>query len=441
MPSESDLRPLVQLIDKVLIFMGRPGVQLQVLAIILAISVTWLITHKLWVLIQRHLLSVPPSTLSKRYKQYWSISLQFLQYLLFPSLGLLTLSCIQLLLLSRARFAGLLTVTIKLFWVLLIYRVCIGILVLIAGETNAGRYRTRLLAPMLLLIIAGEILGLLTPINTLAGVVLASIFNTSITLGGLFITTVGLYLWIYGVWLGQEVLLRLITRFTQANPGQMEAGLTLTRYLLISLGVIVVLGTLGLDSTTLAAVTGGLSVGLGFGLKEVLGNFVSGIGLLFEGVLRPGDVVEVDGEVTIVKQVSIRATTVRTLDKVEKIIPNQTFFTSTVTTFTGTDRLFRLLVPVGVSYNCDPEEVIDLLLEVAQQHPQVRAEPKPFVHLIGYGDSSVDFRLAVFIDDPLSRFGVRSELYRVIWKALAAHSIEIPFPQRDLHIRSGNLHT
>ena len=436
MPSESDLVPLMELLAKVLIFMGRPGVQLQLFAIIVALVAAWLLTRKLWVLIQKQLLPSLSSSLSKRHKSYWQRGLEFIQYLLFPGLGLLTLTLAQLFLRFQGRFAGLLTIALELFWVLFGYRICISLLHLIAGESNTDRYRVRLLAPILYLIIAGEILGLLTPINQLAAVGLANIFENSITLGELFIATVGLYLWIYGVGLLQDVTLRSITRFSQTEPGQVEVTLTLGRYFLIGLGIIVVLSQIGLDSTTLAAITGGLSVGIGFGLREILGNFVSGISLLFEGSLRPGDVVEVDGEVATVKRVSIRSTTVRTLNNIEKIVPNQTFFTSTVTTYTGTDRVIRLLIPVGVSYDCDPEEVIDLLLAVAQQHPQVRSEPHPYVYLTGYGDSSVNFDLAIFIDGPLMQWTVSSDLYRSIWKVLAAHNIEIPFPQRDLHIRS-----
>jgi small-conductance mechanosensitive channel len=436
MPSESDLAPLLELLDKSLVFIERPGVQLQLLAIILALSMAWILTRKLWVLIHQQLLPSLRSTLLKSPHPYLKRSLEFVQYLLFPGLGLLALALAQLLLLSLGRFSGLLTIAVELFWFLLGYRVCISVLHLIAGESNTRRYRVRLLAPILSLVIAGEILGLLTPINKLAAVGLAKVFENSITLGEIFIATVGLYLWFYAVNLLQEVLFRSVTRLTQSNPGQVEVTLTLGRYFLMTLGVIVVLSQIGLDSTTLAAITGGLSVGVGFGLREILGNFVSGITLLFEGALRPGDVVEVDGEVTTVKSFSIRATTVKTLNNIEKIVPNQTFFTSTVTTYTGTDPVVRILVPVGVSYECDPEEVIEILLEVAQQHPRVRSEPHPYVFLMGYGESSVDFNLAIFIDSPLMQWVVKSDLYRAIWKALAARKIEIPFPKRDLHIRS-----
>ena len=437
MLDRSELEPLIELVRKILVFLGRPVVQLQLLIILVVLLVAWLITRRLSLLIAAKQSVTPASIELTKHQRYRKLSLQTLQDVLFPGLSLLALSLTQFWLVNQGQFAGLLTISLKLFWIFFCYRFALSVLYLIAGKTNASRYRIRLLAPVLFLIVAGEILGLLTPINELAAVVLATIFESSITLGEFFISTVGLYLWIYGVKLLHDVLSHLINRFSTFESGQVEAALTLGQYLLIGLGIIVVSSQIGLSQTTLAAITGGLSVGIGFGLREILGNFISGIGLLFEGSLRPGDVVEVEGEVTTVKSVSIRATTVSTFDNIEKIVPNQNFFTSTVTNYTGKDRIVRVLIPVGVSYNCDPEEVIHLLLAIAQQHPKTLPHPKPSVHLMGYGDFSVDFRLAVFIDDPLSRLTMKSDLYRKIWKTLAAHHIEIPFPQRDLHIRSG----
>jgi potassium efflux system protein len=166
-------------------------------------------------------------------------------------------------------------------------------------------------------------------------------------------------------------------------------------------------------------------------------NFISGILLLFEQSLRPGDIVSVGGEMGEVKKLSIRATTVNTFDNIELIVPNQLFLTSTVTSYTRTDRFVRVLIPIGVSYNSDPEAVRETLLAVAQRHGLVQEQPEPVVHFMGFGDSSLDFRLAVWVDDPLLRLNVASDLRFMIWKAFAEHSIEIPFPQRELHLRSG----
>ena len=138
----------------------------------------------------------------------------------------------------------------------------------------------------------------------------------------------------------------------------------------------------------------------------------------------------------IVKSLGIRATIVRTFDNVEVIVPNQAFLTSAVTTYTKTDRLIRVKIPVGVSYNTDPNKIREILLAVARQDSLVQAEPEPFVRFMGFGDSSLDFRLDVWLDDPMLIFGVKSDLHYKIWEAFAEHNIELPFPQRDLHLRS-----
>jgi len=203
------------------------------------------------------------------------------------------------------------------------------------------------------------------------------------------------------------------------------------------LAFLIVFQTLGFDLTTLAFISGGLSVGIGFGLQEIVANFISGILLLFEQSLRPGDIVTVEGEMGEVKNLSIRATTVSTFDNVELVVPNQRFLTSTVRTYTKSNRLTRVLIYVGVSYNSDTKAVRDILLAEAERHNLVQEKPEPAVHFMGFGDFSLDFRLAVWVDDPLLMLSVASDLRFMILKALAEHNIEIPFPQRDLHLKSG----
>ena len=189
--------------------------------------------------------------------------------------------------------------------------------------------------------------------------------------------------------------------------------------------------------TTLALISGGLSVGIGFGLQEIVANFISGIVLLFEQSLRPGDVVSMENEMGIVKSLGIRATTVRTLDNVEVIVPNQAFLTSAVTTYTKSDRIVRVKIPVGVSFGSDPKEIREVLLTIARQHHLVQEKPEPAVRFIGFGDSSIDFQLEIWLDDPMLAMTIKSDLRFMIWKAFAKRNIEIPFPQRDLHLRSG----
>jgi small-conductance mechanosensitive channel len=216
-----------------------------------------------------------------------------------------------------------------------------------------------------------------------------------------------------------------------------NAGLTIGRYVVIAGAVVIVAAALGVDPRALAIITGGLSVGIGFGLQEIVANFVSGIVLLFEQSLRPGDVVSMENEMGTVKSLGIRATTVRTRDNVEVIVPNQAFLTSAVTTYTKTDRIVRVKIPVGVSYGSDPKEIREVLLEVARQHNLVQEKPEPVVRFIGFGDSSLDFQLEIWLDDPMLTMSIKSDLRFMIWTAFTKRNIEIPFPQRDLHLRSG----
>jgi small-conductance mechanosensitive channel len=215
------------------------------------------------------------------------------------------------------------------------------------------------------------------------------------------------------------------------------AVLTIGRYVIILIGVLIVLGALDFDLASLAVVGEGLGVGIGFGLQKTVSNFTSGIVPLFEQSLRSGDLVEVDGILGKVDRSHVRATVVRTLDNVELTIPNETLFTSTVTNYTQSSKITRVMIIIGVSYDTDPEEVMEALLQAAQAHELVMEDPEPVVHFLEYADSSLNFRLAIWLDDPDYRLQVPSELHLAIWKEFEKRDIEIPFPQHDLHIRTG----
>jgi len=161
---------------------------------------------------------------------------------------------------------------------------------------------------------------------------------------------------------------------------------------------------------------------------------VSGLWLLFEGSVRPGDVLVVDGDVCQVRKLGLRATTLwRDGDNAELVVPNQTFFTATATTYTGSDDRRRGQVLIGTDYRHDPEEVIGLLEGIAREHPRVLADPPPRAFLLNYGDSSIDFALRYWIADPMTNLSIGSEIRRRIWHVFKQHGIEIPFPQRVLH--------
>ncbi len=217
----------------------------------------------------------------------------------------------------------------------------------------------------------------------------------------------------------------------------MQSAVTITRYAVIIIGILLSLRILGVDLSTLAIIGGGLSVGVGFGLREIIANFVSGLVLLFEQAMLPGDVVEINGELGTVQAINMRSTTVRTINNVELVVPNETFLTNEVTTFTKTDNQVRVLMPFGVSYDSDPHQVRQVVSQAAAEHPLVLDDIAPDLLFRGFGDSSLDFDLAFWIDQPEKVMRVRSDLYYMVWDTLKANDIEIPFPQRDLNLRRG----
>ncbi len=227
---------------------------------------------------------------------------------------------------------------------------------------------------------------------------------------------------------------------TNVEIGVREAIASIIRYLLLALGFIVVVQASGIDLSALTVLAGALGIGIGFGLQNVVNNFVSGLIILFERPIKVGDRIDVGGVAGNVVNISPRATTVVTNDNIAVIVPNSDFISSKVTNWSYTDRDVRLNFPVGVSYRSDPEVVRRVLEEVAAENPGVLKNPAPDVLLREFGDSSLNFNLRVWTREFSTKPGVlRSQIYYAAWKKLQAHNIEIPFPQRDLHIRSGSL--
>jgi len=210
-------------------------------------------------------------------------------------------------------------------------------------------------------------------------------------------------------------------------------------YLFVALGFYVALQVNGVDLSSLAVIAGAIGVGLGFGLQNVISNFVSGLIILAERPITIGDRVEVGSVAGQVTRISLRSTTVVTNDNISIIVPNSDFISRAVTNWSHGDPRVRIRLPVGVAYGTNPEKVRRVLLEVAADHPKVLRDPAPEVFFAGFGESSLDFELAVWTSEMTSkprRF--RSELYYAIEQKLRENQIEIPFPQRDLHLRSGN---
>lgn len=213
----------------------------------------------------------------------------------------------------------------------------------------------------------------------------------------------------------------------------------IVQFSLMGLAVMLALGAVGIDLTAFAVFTGALGVGIGFGLQKIISNFISGIILLLDRSLKPGDVIEVEtgNGVTYgwIEKLGLRYTSVTTRDGTETLIPNETFITNPVTNWSFSNSRVRCKLPIGVSYNTDVELALKLCIEAADAVPRVLEQPAPVCQLRGFGESSVDLELRFWISDPRSGVkNVESEVNLNIWKLFREHSIEIPFPQRDLHL-------
>ena len=210
-----------------------------------------------------------------------------------------------------------------------------------------------------------------------------------------------------------------------------------TQYFVVLVGILIALRALGIDLTTLTVFAGALGVGLGFGLQNVANNFVSGILLLIERPLRTGDVVNIgsnEGEVT---RIGIRSLTVRTWDNQEVMIPNAEVISNPFTNWTHSDNLMRTVLYVGVSYEADPHRVREIIEGELARNPEVLRNPEPQIFLWEFADSAVNFRIQYHTDLlRSSRFAVRSTMLYALWDRFHAEGIEIPFPQRDVHVRS-----
>ncbi len=227
---------------------------------------------------------------------------------------------------------------------------------------------------------------------------------------------------------------------SRMDRGSKEAMISLTGYLGVAVGFLIALSIAGVQLANLALIAGALSVGIGFGLQNIVNNFVSGVILLFERPIKTGDWIMVGSTEGYVKKISIRSTQIQTFDRSDVIVPNSELISGQVTNWMFRDSLGRVVLPVGVAYGSDTELVKSILLDIAYQHPSVITKSpilsKPWVLFRTFGDSSLNFELRCYIREVDNRLTVMSDMNFEIDRAFREAGIEIPFPQRDVHIIS-----
>ena len=282
-----------------------------------------------------------------------------------------------------------------------------------------------------------SIVSFLTKVGEIFTTNLFTLGQSNITLGTIFYLIIGFILLSYVARRFRDILVnRILVKANVDKSARNSIGL-ITRVMLIFVGSIFIIQTAGIDMSSLSLLAGALGVGIGFGLQNITDNFISGIIILFEKPIKVGDRIVVGGTEGDVINISVRATTILTNENISIIVPNSEFISSRVTNWSHNDRNIRFDLPVGVSYGEDPAKVKKVLLEVARQSDHVLKKPEPIVFFDEFADSSLNFTLGVWTstyrDKPRQ---LKSALYFEIFEQFKKEGIEIPFPQRDVHIKS-----
>jgi small-conductance mechanosensitive channel len=245
------------------------------------------------------------------------------------------------------------------------------------------------------------------------------------------------------IWLSSASKRFLFNRFLSRSGMDRALQFALAQivgYIVLVTGILVAVQNVGINLSTLAVFAGALGVGLGLGLQDIASNFISGLVILAERPIKIGDRVEVDGVAGQVSSIRTRSTTVITNDNISMIVPNSKFIENTITNWSHGDPKVRFRIPVGVAYGTDTDLLRTLLIKIAREHPGSLADPEPTVFFDGFGESSLNFELVVWSEEMSYRpRRFRSDLNFSIERALREAGIEIPFPQRDIHIRDAAL--
>ena len=258
----------------------------------------------------------------------------------------------------------------------------------------------------------------------------------SITLGSILLFVLSVYV---AFWVARTV--RVILRDEVLPNMDLPRGVgnsisSLSYYALVLIGLLVALAAAGFETSQFALIFGALGIGIGLGLQNVVNNFVSGLILMFERPIQPGDVVEVSGTSGKVRSIGMRATTLTTFEGADVVVPNGTLLSEKLINWTLSDMNRRIDVEVGVAYGSDPRRVLALLREVALGTPGITPEPAPAIVFKGFGANSLDFGIRAWTNDFGDWVTIRTEMTARVCEAFAQEGIEIPFPQHDVHLRS-----
>lgn len=439
------------------IMLAREAVQRQLLALLLILMLSWLMPKLLDKMLRRSAGALPeeeakqgdsvttsqepdetsaaeqPEPLRARVIRW----LRAVDFILFPVLFLLLAQQTVQYFAENGWPGGLIEAVTPFFWVVLGYRVIAGFFLATLPIGQSEQFAAEVLRPIFWILMLVIVRSVLFSTLGLGEIALLRFADWTINLGDLIDALIALLLAILLAGTIRKVLYNLMVR-NEAEPDVASTVSNTVRYGVISLGGLIGLGRLGVDLSALAWIGGGLSVGLGFGLQELFSNFVSGIVLVFERIVRPGDVIDVQGMRGAVTRVSMRATILRTADNFEIFVPNKELMTKPVIALTYSDRMTRVVLTIDVAYDADLELAERILLETIQRHPLILSEPAPGVLTTSMEPYSIRFLAFGHVAEFGDSFRVRSELYQMVRDAFQLHGIPIPYPRQDVLVSFSN---
>jgi small-conductance mechanosensitive channel len=442
---------LLYVLAGVAVFWGAATfpIRKDVLALLqFAISISIVLVLFLLFLKKRALLSLVPAFPYRSYQGFIKLFEKYYYPLIGFSLFLALLGCLGYRQLGYALLSKIWTAVGVYLLIMLIYHVLQGWLQKWGQKLDAAdetaqflfqSLRTLLLYTAVIVgaLIILDIFGLWDPFKMIMSFPVVELEETRVTFWIILKAIFILLVFFYASRLLQAYLDYKVYPSIGVDPGLGYALNTFFKYFSLALGAIIALRIVGIDLRFLLVFAGAAGIGIGFGLQNMAANVISGFTIIFGGKIRKGDWIEVEQTLGVVTDIYLRATKVKTRDNIEYLIPNSDLISKTIINYSLSSPMIRMEVPVGVSYNADPQKVQEILLTVAEKEPMVEKYRKPEVKFTAYADSAINFELLIWINvRKTARRNVRSALYFEIFEALKKAGIEIPFPQRDIHIRS-----
>ncbi|WP_339868044.1 mechanosensitive ion channel family protein [Pseudohongiella nitratireducens] len=403
----------------------------QILALILAIVISAFINRRIQSLLKAH-------SDSSHFTGIRHIAIRSLQRLLWPVVALLLIVPARAIMRGYMLPVNLLDIAIPILTALAAVRMAVYTLRKVFTANVLLRSSENVLTLFIWMLVILHLLGWLPTILTVMDNMAVSFgeFRISV-LSAINLLLIIAVAFVVALWLA-ELINKQVQRMPGVTPSFKVGVSKFSRFLLITLAFLLALNAVGINLSSLAIFGGALGVGLGFGLQQIASNFISGFILVLDRSIKPGDIITVGDKFGWVQELKARYIVVRNREGVDTLIPNENLITSQVINWSYADPNVRIRVSVQISYDDDPAHAMEIMLNCAEASSRVLQDPAPAVRLIEFADSGIALELRVWVNDPINGFAqVRSDINLAIWKAFKEADITIPYPQRDLHIKSG----